>query len=118
MEIKYHLDESVNNAIANGLRLRGIDVTTSKAAGLVGATDPEQLRYANREGLVLVTHDDDFLETHAAGEPHAGIAYAHQKRLTIGQAVLALVALHRDRTAESIAGHVEFLQPGSTRPAE
>lgn len=59
MEIKYHLDESVNNAIANGLRLRGIDVTTSKAAGLVGATDPEQLHYANREGRVLVTHDDD-----------------------------------------------------------
>jgi hypothetical protein len=43
MEIKYHLDESVANAVANGLGHRGIDVTTSKAAGLIGASDLQQL---------------------------------------------------------------------------
>jgi len=94
MEIKYHLDESVANAIANaianGLLLRGISVTTSKAAGLVGSTDPQQLDYSMRQGRVLVTHDDDFLRIHAAGHRHAGIAYSHQQRLTIGQTVLAL----------------------------
>ena len=114
MEIKYHLDESVANAIANGLQHRGIDVTTSKAAGLIGASDPEQLDYARREGRVLVTHDDDFLRIHATGAEHAGIAYAHQKPLTIGQTVLALVALRRDESGESVAGHVKFLQPGSS----
>ena len=112
MEIKYHLDESVANAIANGLQHRGIDVTTSKDTGLIGASDAEQLGYARREGRVLVTHDDDFLRIHAAGVEHAGIAYVHQKRLTVGQAVLALVALHRDQDAESVTGHVKFLQPG------
>ena len=111
MEIRYHLDESVGNAVANGLEYRGIDVTTSKAAGLIGASDREQLDYATRESRVLVTHDDDFLRIHAAGVEHAGIAYAHQKRLTIGQAVLALVFLHRNEDAESVAGHVKFLQP-------
>ena len=35
MKIRFHLDESVNNAIANGLRLRGLDVTTSNEVGLV-----------------------------------------------------------------------------------
>lgn len=110
MEIKYHLDESVANAVANGLQHRGIDVTTSRQAGLVGASDREQLEYAAREGRVLVTHDDDFLRLHALGSQHAGIAYAHQKRLTIGQTVLALVAMHRRQSAESIAGSVEFLQ--------
>ena len=89
-------------------RYRG---TTSKAAGLIGASDPEQLDYARREGRVLVTHDDDFLRIHAAGAKHVGIAYAHQKRLTIGQTVLALGALHRDESEESVAGHVKFLAP-------
>lgn len=111
MEIKYHLDESVANAVANGLEHRGIDVTTSKAAGLIGASDREQLGYATTVGRVLVTHDDDFLRIHAAGAEHTGIAYAHQKRLTIGQTVLALVSLHRNENAESFAGHVKFLQP-------
>ena len=111
MEIKYHLDESVANAVANGLEHRGIDVTTSRTTGLIGASDLEQLEYATREERVLVTHDDDFLRIHATGAEHAGIAYAHQKRLTIGQTVLALVAIHRNQNAESVAGHVEFLQP-------
>ena len=111
MEIKYHLDESVANAVANGLEHRGIDVTTSSTAELIGASDLDQLDYAMKEERVLVTHDDDFLRIHATGAEHAGIAYAHQKRLTIGQTVLALVALHRNQNADSVAGHVEFLQP-------
>ena len=111
MEIKYHLDESVANAIANGLEHRGIDVTTSKDAGLIGASDRQQLEYAMKESRVLVTHYDDFLRIHAAEVEHAGIAYAHQKRLTIGQTVLALVFLHLNEDAESVAGHVRFLQP-------
>ena len=111
MEIKFHLDESVASAIANGLGHRGIDVTTSRSAGLIGASDQEQLDYARRTSRVLVTHDDDFLRLHAAGAEHAGIIYAHQKRLTIGQVVLSLVSLHRNQSAEAIAGHVTFLVP-------
>jgi predicted nuclease of predicted toxin-antitoxin system len=110
MDIKYHLDESVANAVATGLEHRGIDVTTSKAAGLIGASDLQQLDYAMKQGRVTVTHDDDFLRIHAAGAEHAGIVYVHQKRLTIGQTVLALLALHRNQSAESMAGRVEFLQ--------
>jgi hypothetical protein len=36
MRIRYHLDEHVGNAVAHGLRLRGLDVTTTKDAGLIG----------------------------------------------------------------------------------
>ena len=110
MEIKYHLDESVSNAVANGLEYRGMDVTTSKVAGLIGASDLQQLAYARGQGRVLVTHDDDFLRIHAAGTEHAGIVYVHQKRLTIGQTVLALLALHRNQSAEAMTSRVEFLQ--------
>ena len=36
--IRLHLDENVDHAVAHGLRLRGIDVTTSTDADLIGAT--------------------------------------------------------------------------------
>jgi hypothetical protein len=109
MEIRFHLDESVTTAVAVGLRLRGIDVTTTNDAGLLGATDPEQLAHALAEGRVLVTHDDDFLTLHAQGAPHAGIAFAPPGRRTIGQIVLALVDLWRTRTAEEMKGVVAFI---------
>jgi hypothetical protein len=32
MDLQFHLDESVNSAVGNGLWLRGIGVTTSKVA--------------------------------------------------------------------------------------
>ena len=34
-EIRFHLDECVSTAIAEGLRRRGIDVTTTPELGLV-----------------------------------------------------------------------------------
>ena len=44
--IRLHLDENVDHAVAHGLRLRGIDVTTTTDANLVGAADEEQLSFA------------------------------------------------------------------------
>ncbi len=49
-KLKFHLDESVSNAIAKGLRIRGIDITTSPEEGLIGASDKEQLAYALSQG--------------------------------------------------------------------
>jgi hypothetical protein len=109
MTLHFHLDESVNNAIAVGLRLRGFDVTVSNDAGLLGACDEDQLAYASSTNRLLVTHDDDFLRLHADGIVHAGIAYARPNQRTIGQLVLKLAALGRVKTADQIAGTVEFL---------
>ena len=36
-KIRFHLDENVSNAIAEGLRRRGIDVTTTSETGLIAA---------------------------------------------------------------------------------
>lgn len=54
-KLKFHLDESVSNAIAKGLRMRGIDITTSPEEGLIGASDKEQLAYALSQGRVVFT---------------------------------------------------------------
>jgi hypothetical protein len=75
--IRFQLDEHCATALAVGLRRYGIDVTTTPEAGLLGASDQEQVTYALAEGRVLFTQDDAFLRLHAAGVPHAGIAYCH-----------------------------------------
>ena len=109
MQIRYHLDESVNHAVAIGIRSRGIDVTTATDANLVGANDEAHLEFARISGRVAVSHDSDFLRLAAAGARHAGIAYCHQRNRTIGQIVAALVRMWRARSAEDIRGQVVFL---------
>ena len=73
--IRFHLDECCDPAIANGLRRRNIDVTTSQEAGLIEAEDEQQAAYGLTENRVVFTHDADFLRIQAAGVPHAGIVY-------------------------------------------
>lgn len=56
-EIRFHLDEHMHSAVAIGLRHRGIDITTTVEAGLMRASDPEQLAFARTQGRVFVTRD-------------------------------------------------------------
>jgi hypothetical protein len=75
VEIKYHLDEHIDAAVAAGLRLRGVDVTTTVEQELQGASDLQQLAFAYGQGRVLVTCDSDFIVLSKAGRPHAGIVF-------------------------------------------
>jgi len=72
----FHLDENIDQAIARALRERGIDVTTSAEAQLVGARDIEQQEFSRESGRVILTQDSDFLRLHQAGYSHAGIIFA------------------------------------------
>lgn len=96
------------NAVAEGLRRRGRDATTSKDADLVGASDERQLGFALSEGRILVTRDRDLLVLHAAGVEHAGIVYWTEKR-TLGQLVRDLDSLCFDQNEEDLRGQVTFL---------
>ena len=109
MELRYHLDESVDHAVARGLIQRGISATTTTDAGLVGATDEEQLASAVGEGRVLVTHDRDFLRLAALSAAHCGIAYCPPRQRAIGQIILRLVHLWRMFTPDEMKGRVEYL---------
>ena len=55
--MRFHLDEHLPHAIAEGLRRRGIDVTTTVEAGLRGASDDVHLAYALEQRRVIVTID-------------------------------------------------------------
>lgn len=107
--IRYHLDEQMAPAVATGLRDHGIDVTTTSEVSLQSASDEEQLERARERGRVLVTHDADFLRLNAAGQPHAGIVYAHPERIGIGELVRARVLIHAVLAPQDMVNHVEFV---------
>jgi len=106
--VRYYLDEHVAEAVATGLRNRGIDVLTLSDAEMLGASDREHLSYAYEEGRVLVTYDDDFLRLADQTEEHAGVAFAPQGR-SVGELVRGLTLIAEEMEAEEMEGHVEFL---------
>ena len=109
MAIRFHLDENVSGAIAPSLRHRGIDVTTSADAGLIGADDHDQIRFALSQNHVVVTHDDDFTRIHANGTRHAGICYCNKDKHPIGDLVRYLILVHECLGEDEMRGHLEYL---------
>jgi predicted nuclease of predicted toxin-antitoxin system len=105
---RYYLDEHIANAVAQGLRRRGLDVLTLTEAGNLGASDEEHLAFAREEGRTIVTHDDDFLRLAAQTRDHAGVVYMPQRR-SIGETVRGLTLIADVLGAEGMRGHVEFL---------
>ena len=106
-EIKYHFDEHMDNAIAIGLRRRGIDVTTTASAGLMEASDPEQIAFATSDSRVFVTCDKGIGASVSAS--HCGIAIAKGGRKMIGPTVNALSHLHRNKSAEDMVDRILYL---------
>ena len=68
--IKFHLDENIRNAIAEGLRRRAIDVTTTSEQSLNGVSDEVQLKFALSQNRVIFTQDTDFLRMNQTGMTH------------------------------------------------
>ena len=107
--IRFHLDENVDPAVAEGLRRRGVDVTTSQGAGLLRSSDDRQIAFAFAENRVLVTHDEDFLARANRGASHAGIAYCHPEARSIGQIIAALMLIRDCVAPHEMQNHIEFL---------
>ena len=107
--IRFHLDEHCPTALAEGLRRRGIDVTTTPEVGLRGAEDPDHVRFALAEGRMIFTQDEDFLAIHAAGIPHPGIAYCHQGSRSLGEIIRGLVLIWEIYDPGEMVDRVEFL---------
>ncbi len=107
--MRFHLDEHVDLAIAEGLRQRGVEVTTTQSVGLLSASDEEHVAFALKEGRVIFTNDADFLRISASGEPHAGIVYCPPLTSTIGQIVRHLCLMHDCMDAEEMSGRIDYL---------
>ena len=107
--IRFHLDENVDQALAQALIRRGIDVTVSALVSLTGASDEEQIAFAFHEGRVIVTHDADFLRLASQGVIHSGIAYCHFGDRTIGEMLRSLLLLSELYGPEFMFRRIEYL---------
>ena len=99
MGIKLFMDVHVRREITEGLRTCGVDALTAQEDGAAGLDDPILLDRATSLGRVLFSQDDDLLREAArrqqSGEGFAGVIYAHQLNITIGQCIndLELIAI-------------------------
>ncbi|MDB9372067.1 DUF5615 family PIN-like protein [Nodularia sphaerocarpa] len=107
--MKFHLDENVSNAIANGLRKRDIDVTTTSEQGLISVSDQVQLEFSLSQGRVIFTQDTDFLRLDQSNINHLGIIYCPQQTKSIGQIIQGLVLIWELLEPEEMLGHIEYL---------
>ena len=107
--LRFHLDEHIDTAIAEGLRRRGIDVTTTADARLRGAADEDHIAFALPETRVIVTKVPDFLQLHRAGVPHAGIAFTEHGLRSIGQLLRGLMPLSDCLDPGDMINRVEFV---------
>lgn len=107
--IRFHLDEHVDHEIAHGLRSRGIDVTTTTDAGLVGSADEAHFAFARQQSRVIFTNDADFLRLASRGEPHSGIAYCAVGSRSIGEVIRHLCLLNDCLKPDDLVGKIEFL---------
>ena len=112
-KLRIYTNESVDVAIADGLKRRGVDAFSARDAGNLGLTDEGQLAYAGNEKAAVFTHDTDFLRIAARwmeqGRSHHGIIYCHPKSYPIGECLRKLRVLTSVLTAEDMINHVEFL---------
>jgi predicted nuclease of predicted toxin-antitoxin system len=108
-KIKFHLDENVNNAIAQGLRRRGIDVTTTPEQFLIGISDQAQLEFALSQNRVIFTQDTDFLRINRTNTEHYGIVYCWQGKKSIGEIIKGLILIWELLEPFEMLGKVEFI---------
>lgn len=89
----FQTDQCVPRVVVEKLRAHGLNVITTKEAGLQDADDVRQLDTATLSQRVLITHDKGFLTKHKQGWPHAGIVVArpgkvwHQEILRVCLAI-------------------------------
>ncbi|GAN33361.1 MAG: hypothetical protein DYG83_11715 [Candidatus Brocadia sp. AMX2] len=107
-KLAFYTNESVNVAVAEGLKRRGVKVVSARDSGNLGLSDKEQLDYAARNNFVIVTHDDDFLAMAMKFE-HTGIAYVHQQKYSVGGLIRGLKLLWDIAEQKDMVNHVEFL---------
>ena len=109
MALRFHLDENVSAAVAEGLRRRAIDVMTAGEAGLLGASDIAHLEHCRATGRILFTQDSDFLILAASGISHRGIVFCANGTRSIRQMIESLILLDACLSEADMNNHIEYI---------
>lgn len=113
MPVAFYMDQQVNSAITDGLRLRGVDVLRTQDDGYERADDEVVLDHAAGLGRVVFTQDDDFLviaqRRQSTDVSFVGVVYAHQLYVSIGDCVRDLELIATAYDPPDMADRVEYL---------
>lgn len=119
MTICFYFDEdSMQHALTEALRLRGVDVVTALDAGLIEIPDEAHLTYAASEGRVLYSFNvSDFCRPHreflGSGREHSGIVLARQQHFSVGDQMRRLLRLMGTLSVDEMRNRLEFLSAWS-----
>ena len=113
MTIALYMDEQVPLAITTGLRQRGIDVLTVQEDGRSGYPDSMLLDRATELGRIMFSQDEDLpIEAYrrqAEGINFAGVIYARQRYISIGDCVRDLELIAKVSEPSDCANRVQYL---------
>jgi hypothetical protein len=109
---KLHLNEHISPSLAEQLRNHGFDVTSSQEAGLLSASDEEQLEFAASEQRAVVTFNiGDFTALHyqyeSEGREHWGIVFSPRQPIPV--LFRRLLKLLQSVSAEQIKNQIYWL---------
>ena len=110
--IELYLDEDVGVLLADLLRARGFVVTTTLEANNLGRTDRDQLEYAIKNRLALLTHNlPDFealaREYFSSEQIHYGIIIA--VRRAAGEITKRLLPILNSRTRDEMQNRLLYV---------
>jgi hypothetical protein len=108
-DIRFYLDENVPIAVATQLKRRNIEAVTVRDLGVLGDSDINHLHRATEMGLVLCTHDSDYVELAAGGVDHSGIVFGQQHRHGIGDWVRFLELVHAAYEPDEMRNRIEYI---------
>jgi hypothetical protein len=108
-------DENFNNDIVRGLRRRNphLDIVRVQDASLSGSDDPAILKWAARNGRVLLTHDISTMTRYAYervrnGQPMPGV-FEVSRAVPIGIAIDEIILLAECSVVGEWEGQVRYL---------
>ena len=107
------MDVHVRRAVTVALLERGVDVLTAQTDATTEMPDPALLDRASELGRILFSQDEDLLSEatrrQRAAIPFAGVVYAHQLYVTIGQCIHDLELIAKVGQPEDMVNRVQFL---------
>jgi predicted nuclease of predicted toxin-antitoxin system len=113
VNLPLYFDVHVHGAVADQLRVRGIDVLTAQEDNHDEAEDPFVLNRATALGRPVVTFDDDFLREaqrrQRDGIEFSGVIYGHLLNVRVGQLVSDLQLVAETMDADELQNQVLYL---------
>src|SRR5256885_7532495 len=119
MSIGFYMDVNVRAEITSQLRARDVDLLTSEKDGTREFSDTALLDRATALGRVLFTRDADLIAEavmrQRSGVTFAGVVYAHQLPVSIGQCVAELELIAKVSELGEWVNRVEYAEIESDR---